>query len=447
MKQIPLCIKQFKAQCKAAARLSHKLSPSHQDLRKLQELERAIRAQFSALRPHLRTRTLVRMMAAAGCALVLNTTPLAAQSIPNFVAPVNNPFSLSVSSNYEFPHFADLDNDSDLDILAGNGDGFIIYYQNTGTAAAPNYAAGIPNPFGMDTLPNRTSTPFLTFGDLDADGDLDVMRGESENGDFWYYENTGTVNSATFAAPQKNQFGLTGLVEYTLPNFADLDMDGDLDLLVADEAGNLQYYQNTGTTTQAAFANPVLNPFGWVGPNVFTGLTVGDLDQDGDFDVMGSSYGNWRYYENTGTATNPSFSVTSNPFGLQMNFNIYGPQFGDLDGDGDLDIMTANEINAFSYLQNDAMVTAKEGQKEILSLDYFPNPVQTELQFRWENTDANAVEMIAIYDLQGRKLKRILVKKGQQSAKIQMADLPEGAYVLELTHEKGSTKRRFFKGN
>ncbi len=94
------------------------------------------------------------------------------------------------------PTFADLDGDGDLDAIVGEYDGFLNYYQNTGSSSAPAYTpqTGSANPFnGIDV--GLSSKP--TFADLDGDGDLDAIVGERD-GTLNYYQNTGSSTAPAY---------------------------------------------------------------------------------------------------------------------------------------------------------------------------------------------------------------------------------------------------------
>ncbi len=82
-----------------------------------------------------------------------------------------------------------------------------------------------------------------TFGDLDGDGDLDVLAGE-KLGNLLYFENTGTASAPAFSGPQTNPFGLADVGDFSTPTFADLDGDGDLDVLAGGLHGSLFYFKN-----------------------------------------------------------------------------------------------------------------------------------------------------------------------------------------------------------
>ena len=74
-----------------------------------------------------------------------------------FAPVIQNPFSLTVTGNYSRPAFTDLDNDGDLDMMAGNGDGNFYYFQNIGTALAPDFAPPVTNPFSLINTSYRSA--------------------------------------------------------------------------------------------------------------------------------------------------------------------------------------------------------------------------------------------------------------------------------------------------
>ena len=263
------------------------------------------------------------------------------------------------------PSFADLDNDGDLDLVVGEDDGALYYYENTGSRSQPGFTArtGTANPLaGIDG--GDDSTP--TFADLDDDGDLDLVVGEVD-GALHYYENTGSRSQPDFtghagaANPLEGIYlgypneGAARYYHNSTPTFTDLDDDGDLDLVVGDNHGTLHYYENTGTRSQPSFIerNGAANPldgldvddgivFVWQVPNDNSAPTFADLDGDGDPDlVVGEHDGTLHYYENTGTRSYLNFIADdfANPMGGVDVGYFSAPTLADLDGDGDLDLV------------------------------------------------------------------------------------------------------------
>jgi hypothetical protein len=140
---------------------------------------------------------------------------------------------------------------------------------------------------------------------------------------------TQQVTAQSFLDPEIDPFAIENLeVEIGKMAFVDLDGDGDQDCFQANYYGNeFVYQENTGTATSPNFAEAEINPFGFnpISPS-FAPVFV-DIDADGDFDLFSSSEedGTTFYYENTGTATAPSFgSEDPSPFGLTFIFAIFG---------------------------------------------------------------------------------------------------------------------------
>ena len=102
--------------------------------------------------------------------------PLAACTAANFIEEIGSPFKGIDVSYHSAPTFGDLDGDGDLDLVVGEYDGVLNYYENVGSAASPSYVAvtGAASPFdGIDV--GDTSAPALA--DVDGDGDLDLVVG------------------------------------------------------------------------------------------------------------------------------------------------------------------------------------------------------------------------------------------------------------------------------
>ena len=267
--------------------------------------------------------------------------------------PIVNPFGLVSTPGYSFQTTADLDDDGDYDLLVGINSGNYFYFENTGSATEPQFPSHVTNPFG---LTSTDLTAIVEFVDLDGDGDFDLMVGE-DDGVLQYFENIGSATVPNFASPLANPFGYhpspTGHSNGT--SFADLDYDGDLDMLVC--VGGItrtEYFENIGTAFDPQFSDPLINPFGFNPTNIWVVPDFADLDGDGDKDVFFGYQSESQYYENT---TIMFSSPITNPFGLPVTDYLQGLAFADLDGDGDQDLLTAdiafeNVVSGFHYFEN-----------------------------------------------------------------------------------------------
>ena len=251
-------------------------------------------------------------------------------------AGTDNPLD-GAESFVEFkPVLADLDGDGDHDLLIGN----LYYYENTGTATAPVFTqrTGTGNPLSgiRDEHYKRVLLP-----DLDADGDLDLVAVNGA-GAVLYFENTGTAAAPAFTQrpDDGNPFENIAIEKDAnasgSPAFADLDGDGDLDLAVSSIGNSIDYYENTGTATAPAYTQRTGagNPFDEIISVRRPNPVFADIDNDGDPDlIVGEAWGKVHFFENTGTADSPVFTETGDARDLALT--LY-----DSDGVDTLDLRT-----------------------------------------------------------------------------------------------------------
>lgn len=226
---------------------------------------------------------------------------------PQFAAPQTNPFGLVPTFDYHaFPTFADLDDDGDMDLLVGEyywQTAAMEYFENTGSPFNPQFAEPQWDPFGIVSSIDDNNFPI--FADLDGDNDQDLLLGGDWLGTLHFQENTGSSSNPIFAAPLENPFGLVTFESgYACPAFADLDGDGDMDLLAGEydifnAPAAMYYYKNIGTASDPQFATPQINPFGLTSTYENASPAFADLDGDGDMDLLvGEKDGSLEYFEN-----------------------------------------------------------------------------------------------------------------------------------------------------
>ncbi len=259
---------------------------------------------------------------------------------PAFAAATTNPYGLADVGISASPRFVDIDGDGDLDTLIGNRDGNTVVQLNTGSATSPAFAAATANPYGLVNV-GASANP--SFVDIDGDGDLDAFIG-NKAGNTLVQLNTGSTTSPAFAAAITNPYGLANVGVSASPSFADIDGDGDLDALIGNSAGNTLVQLNTGSRTAPAFAAATTNPYGLLDAGTIASPSFLDIDGDGDLDALiGNNVGNTVVQLNTGSSANPLFAaVTTNPYGLSDVGLSASPSFVDIDGDGDLDALIGN---------------------------------------------------------------------------------------------------------
>lgn len=260
---------------------------------------------------------------------------------PTFTPISHNLVSIDAGRSSK-PTFADINGDGVLDLFVGEFQGNILFYQNSGTALHPAFAFVTANFLSIDVGDN--SKP--TFVDIDKDGDLDLFIGERD-GNINFYRNTGTASTAVFTLDTRN-FASIDVGSLSDPTFADIDNDGDLDLFVGEQDGNINFYRNTDLTFTLVTTNFASTD---VGDNSIP--TFVDIDNDGDLDLfVGESDGNINFYRNTGAASNPVFTLeTENFASIDVGFSSV-PTFADIDNDSDLDLFIGESSGGLHFYRN-----------------------------------------------------------------------------------------------
>ena len=234
----------------------------------------------------------------------------------------------------------DLDGDGDLDLLVSNkidpvdlSDSKVFRFDNVGSPGAPAFQAR--GEFPLDGAYHNAPA----FGDLDDDGDLDMILGtwRKELRLLW---NEGSASEPRFVLAD------TAFVELTrgsnaTPALADMDGDGDLDLFVGESSGALNYYANVGTTSAPSF-ELVSDEYQGIDVGRRSFPTTVDADGDGDLDLaIGTESDGLAYYRNDGDRNAATFVEAPSPFPAQDELPLFvTPTFGDIDGDGDVDLVT-----------------------------------------------------------------------------------------------------------
>jgi hypothetical protein len=345
-----------------------------------------------------------------------------------------NPFNGITVGAYIAPAFADINNDGLQDVFFGVSTGRILFYKNTGTTNQPVFEqqTGEDNPLG---IVNAIAYSSLAFVDIDGDGDLDAFIGS-----VWaiiqFYENIGDASNPVFVRRFNEQ---NPLVHYEVGweakmNFVDIDGDGDFDVFIGDDYGVVRFYLNAGSSTSPLFVEQTgaMNPLTGIYVGDFVTPTFADVDNDGDFDLLlGEDSGALHYFENTGTAYEPHFVQQT---GVQNPFNDIDlgteskPAFVDIDNDGDADVFVGNEDGQVFYFKNMIIQTGLESNYEN-RLSVFPNPTTGVILI---NTGSKKNLKASLFDTAGNLKLIPEIRTSEGAYHLSISHLPAGIYFLVL---------------
>lgn len=280
------------------------------------------------------------------------------------------------------PSFGDIDNDGDVDLFLGLGDGTIVYYKNLSTGGAPVWSNPVLN------YPDNLSTPI-------------------------------TVN------------------EFAFPQLFDLDQDGLLDLLIGNRLGTIAYYRNIGSPTSPSFelANATLGQVDILPGNQNSNAAIHFFQSGNDTHLLcGSFEGNITYYKDIdgNTAPGESFQLVSQ--------NYQGINVGkhsaittcDLDQDGELNLLLGQDLGGLSHYALISDPSASLSQQEIPTFAVYPNPSSDQFTV----SSDQLMTSITVVDVDGRSL-YFWDASSVQNHTFQLNTVASGIYFVQVHFSSG----------
>ena len=238
--------------------------------------------------------------------------------------------------NWTHPALGDLDDDGDLDLLVGERSGHLVLYRNQGSATSPDWQFEAAD--YADVATDDWAYPALA--DVTGDGVPDLFVGAGH----------GTVSIRySDGTPDVTLTAGNGAA----PALADLDNDGDLDLLVGHAGGTLYHFKNTGTPTNPVWTQQT-SSYGNISEEG-EGLQPAfvDLDGDTDLDLLVGLCGQLVWYERGGTPVNPTWTRhAADPIGYGGGSCGTSPGAGDWDGDGYTDLVIGEHWGVLRFFRH-----------------------------------------------------------------------------------------------
>ncbi|PCI30025.1 MAG: hypothetical protein COB67_02840 [SAR324 cluster bacterium] len=297
------------------------------------------------------------------------------------------------------PFFADINLQRKSDLLVGTVDGRVLLYVNQGTRRKANFRSMKPIQvveFGLETH----AVPSLM--DWDKDGDLDLLVGQ-KNGTISLFTNQGDRFSPDWQFTEQS-FQLIDIGGESAPFFVDLNGDNELDLIIGSANPTVFHYENKIQNEKRILWNRSTNLFNF-NKLIVTGrrgsLAIADLDDDGDLDLLvGEDAGNINHFENQGTRKNPNWVLKTEELIFMTGVQNSVPTLGDLDNDGDLDLLIGSKQGNIAFVENKG--TASQPRWVLADKTYFQIDVGSNSVPRLRDVDQDGDLDLFIGNFTGR---------------------------------------------
>ena len=360
------------------------------------------------------------------------------------------------------PVFFDANNDGLQDLIIGNYGYWqssgtelssLAYYENIGDSSYPKFE--LVSTDYMNLSVENFLGIYPTFGDMDDDGDQDMVIG-NYTGKMHYYENTGGSGPAVFSKGLLYGLDSIDVGQFSAPQLVDLNEDGTLDLLIGERNGTLNFIKNAGTKAQAAFAKPDLktnfgsiNHVGFIG----TGYTSPQAIKLDSLTRVEGFDGSEKWVLFVSTEEGKIFIYDDIDGNLSGNFNLIDSIYtgtyrssisvGEVNHDSIADIVIGEFPGGVSfYLKGegikftappkDTTSVVELNQNDLLKLAVYPNPTQdgaTKIIF----SDALSGGTLFIKNIEGENVEQLVVPHESNQALIDVSTYKTGVYFILIT--------------
>lgn len=330
--------------------------------------------------------------------------------------------------------------------LGGNYISGLAVYENVGTITDPQFLFITSDYMNLSSL-GMAESVYPTFGDVDGDGDEDMFCG-TWNGKIHYFENTaGAGNPANFVLTTPNYEDNTATVidvgEFSTPQLFDLDRDNDLDLIIGERRGNLNYYENTGSSSSPVYelVDDTLGNITSTYYNENYGYSVPCFYEDSaEYRLfLGTQKGYVKYFENIEGNLFGTFNLVDSMYQNIWEGIRSGVWVEDINDDSIVDMFYGNYRGGLAFYKG--MPTFNIGITEIFdpAIEFYPNPATNELTVVVSNF--SGVLRVSITNLLGQEL----LSKNSNTGKMifQIGELAQGAYLIQVSNSQRVTARKF----
>ena len=351
------------------------------------------------------------------------------------------------------PRWFDLDSDGDMDLVLGNKERYegvnntptaLALFENTGSPVNPQLEWRTWS--SIDFTTNQIESGFPALGDIDSDGDPDLIVGD-ELGILHAYENTAGSNNWPVWEMQTlaiaDQYGeLIDVGQFAAPQLLDIDGDGMLDLLIGEKNGTLTLYNGcqVGGELTWCLNSTEENGENWAGIQVDNALGIDGYStpalyqEDGVWHVVvGNELGAAEYF-GTVDPSNPHATLASisDALGGFKPGLRSTPALADLNGDGVPEMLVGIQNGGLRWYQGVATGVPVQAHHALGIPSWHPNPVRASAELLLnasEDWTLNRLRHVQWISTTGR-----MVKTSRNGTDIR-APQQAGSYILRSAWE------------
>ena len=340
-----------------------------------------------------------------------------------------------------YPSFFDHNSDGLMDIVVGNygyhntgndPTSSLALFENIGTNSNPSFNLVDRNWQNISSINLNINLvkPALNlypcFGDLDGDNDKDMIIGDAD-GKLHFFENDGNI-PANFSLSSPNFFQID-IGSFATPFIYDVNKDGLNDLIVGEQIGTINYFQNRGTMNSAIF-DTIIENFGNVDIEdsvISTGYSSPKI-----IDINNKKYlisGSFSGYLHSFEIESIDSSFVPIDIGLNnlWDGSITAIDFTDLNNDFKIDIIVGNKSGGLTYYNSDSLLTNTNNFTND-ELILYPNPTKDHITI-FSSRKGN----VELYNTHGIL---ILEKfKRSNNLTISLNEVSKGIYYLKFNNK------------
>ena len=354
-----------------------------------------------------------------------------------------------------YPSFHDFDGDGLLDLAVANKERYegvdqtpaaVAVFRNAGTATEPKFDLVDLDWIALADF--QIESPYPAFGDLDGDGDLDVLVGD-ELGRIHEFTNVAPAGAwpeftlTALSIPEDGSGEAIDVGQFATPQLHDMDGDGDLDMVVGEKNGTLTLFERTSVGSWSKYVSPI------------HGENWGNILVDNLLGINGYSVPaltptseGLRVFVANETGTVQDFGLASDNWDaelLEVNDAVFGGREGfrcaaaiaDVDNDGFLDALVGIQNGGLlSHSSSTDTVIVDAGFLPAWEWQVMPNPGRD--AFRWRSAQPWSGELTA-WSVTGKKVGQVVVQ-GQREGAMETSAWAPGTYVIRPVHTPGNSK-------